>query len=278
MSGRHKRAVTLLVGAGRMGSALLKGWVARGIEPIAAVEPVPHADLRRFARRHRILLRNRIEETGGLCVAACVVALKPQILQTEAPRLRPIAQSGALMISIAAGTGIASLRKAWGRNACIVRAMPNTPGSIGQGISALFAPRNAPARARAHAQSLLAGLGETCWVTREELIDAVTAVSGSGPAYAFLMAESLGRAARAEGLPRRVADRLARATISGAGALLDADPREPADLRRDVTSPGGTTEAALKVLMENDALGKLIAEAVSAARGRAVELRRQTEP
>ncbi len=279
MPAKLKRAagVTLLVGAGRMGSALLKGWVAQGIEPLAAIEPAPHPAVEDFARRNRIILYRSVEDAAHLPVTACVVALKPQKLRTEARRLAPIAKSGALMLSIAAGTGISTLRRAWGREALIARAMPNTPGAIGRGISALYAPKNVSANARAHAQSLLAGLGETLWVKREGLIDAVTAISGSGPAYVFLLVESLERAARAEGLPAESARRLARATISGTGALLDADSRDAEALRRDVTSPGGTTEAALRVLMEGSALAKLIAGAVEAARARALQLRSEDE-
>jgi pyrroline-5-carboxylate reductase len=256
-----------------MGSALLRGWAAQGIAPLAAIEPVPSAELRAFARRHRIGLLSSIEEASGASIGACVVALKPQILRTEAIRLAPIARSGTLMLSIAAGTGIASLRRAWGQKARIVRAMPNMPGAIGQGISALYAPRGIGPAERARAEALLAGLGPTLWVAREELIDSVTAVSGSGPAYVFLLVECLARAAQEQGLPASVAERLARATISGAGALLQADPRAPALLRRDVTSPGGTTEAALKVLMGDDALAKLVGHAVAAARARATALR-----
>jgi pyrroline-5-carboxylate reductase len=186
--------------------------------------------------------------------------------------LRPIARSGALMISIAAGTTIRSLKHAWGKNARVIRAMPNTPGAIGRGISALYAPAGIRAADRKLAQNLLAALGDTLWVNRESLIDSVTAVSGSGPAYVFLLVEALAEAARAEGLSKSAADRLARATIAGAGALLDADQRAAADLRKDVTSPGGTTEAALRVLAASDGLKPLIARAVHAARKRAAEL------
>jgi pyrroline-5-carboxylate reductase len=270
-------AVTLLVGAGRMGSALLKGWVVSGIGPIVAVEPNPGADLRAFARRSGIHLLTQIERMDAPRVRACVVAIKPQILKSEAVRFRDIAQSGAVMVSIVAGTCIAALRKDWGRGACVIRAMPNTPGSIGKGISALYAPRGTSPMARACAESLVAGLGQTLWVNRENLIDVVTAVSGSGPAYIFLFAECLAAAARAQGLPPDVADRLTRATISGAGALLDFDPRGTQELRRDVTSPGGTTEAALQVLTKNEALGRLVREAVCAARRRATELREEAE-
>ena len=260
-----------------MGGALLKGWLAQGLGPLAVIEPAPNPEIRSFAERHSVRLLTRMEEADDLHVTACVVALKPQILRNQAGRLEFIAVSGALMLSIAAGTSIAALRRAWGQQALIVRAMPNTPGAIGRGITALYAPPRIPTVLRTRAETLVAGLGETIWVSREDLIDAVTAVSGSGPAYVFLLAECLARAARAQGFSEEVAGKLARATISGAGALLDADPRNPAALRHDVTSPGGTTEAALAVLMENDALGKLMAEAVSAARARATELRHQSE-
>jgi pyrroline-5-carboxylate reductase len=186
--------------------------------------------------------------------------------------LYAIAQSGALMISIAAGTTIRSLQRAWGGDARIVRAMPNLPGAIGHGISALYAPAKIARVDRVLAESLLAALGETLWVARESDIDAVTAVSGSGPAYVFLLAEALENAARAEGLSPEAAKRLARATVSGAGAMLDVDRREASELRRDVTSPGGTTEAALKILATPDGLPSLVARSVRAATRRAKEL------
>jgi pyrroline-5-carboxylate reductase len=258
-----------------MGGALLKGWVAQHFRPIAVIEPNPGNPLRQLARANGVPLWKDAGEIAKSSVAACVVALKPQVLRTEAVHLRPAAQSGALMISIAAGTSIATLRKAWGR-ATIVRAMPNTPGSIGKGITALYAPRTVRTESRDLAERLMSGLGETFWVSREDWIDTVTAVSGSGPAYVFLLAEALAQAARKEGLPRGVAERLARATISGAGALLDAEPRAPSQLRADVTSPGGTTEAALQVLMKNDELQKLMSKAVAAARNRAEELRHES--
>jgi pyrroline-5-carboxylate reductase len=262
----------LLIGAGRMGGALLRGWVARGIGPVIAIEPKPSAALRALAKKHRVALRPAL---GDITAArACVVALKPQILKDEAAALRPIAQSGALMLSIAAGTSIAGMRRAWGARARIIRAMPNTPGSIGRGITALYAGTGATAKDKALAVALLAALGETVWVRREADIDAVTAVSGSGPAYVFLMVEALASAAVAEGLPRALAEKLARATITGAGALLDADATPAAVLRQNVTSPKGTTEAALKILMAAGGLTRLMRRAVAAARKRARELGR----
>jgi pyrroline-5-carboxylate reductase len=260
----------LLVGAGRMGGALLKGWLARGLGPLVVVEPNASPELRKLARRGVTLLK-QIEDAPA-DMRACVIALKPQVLKSEAPRLTPIAQSGALMISIAAGTTTSLMRKAWGRGARIVRAMPNTPGAIGEGISALYAAPGASAKDRKLAESLLAALGDTAWVKRESDIDAVTAVSGSGPAYVFLLTEALAEAARRESLPSDIAQRLARQTVIGSGALLKSDPSPPEMLRRNVTSPGGTTEAALEILLGTDGLKSLIARAVHAARKRATQL------
>ena len=263
-------APLLLIGAGRMGGALLKGWLARGLGPVVVVETSPSKELKALTHRGVRLLK-RIEDAPAK-PRVCVVALKPQILKVEAPRLRAIAVSGTPMISIAAGSSIRLMRKAWGKSAHIIRTMPNTPGSIGEGISALYAPPNATLAERKLAESLLAALGETVWVKREADIDTVTAVSGSGPAYVFLMVECLAAAARKEGLPTDVALKLARKTIIGAGALLKADPAPAEELRRNVTSPKGTTEAALKILMARNGLEPLIKKTVSAARRRAREL------
>ena len=256
-----------------MGSALLKGWLESGLNPIVAIEPAASPALKKLARAHGVALVDDIDEALQAPVGACVVALKPQILKTEAARLRAVAETGPLMLSIAAGTTIAQLGHAWGPSAQIVRAMPNTPGAVGRGITALYAPRTVGAAQKRLAESLLEGLGETVWVGSEDQIDAVTAVSGSGPAYAFLLVEALESAARRLGLPPAIAARLARATVAGSGALLEADNRPAAELRRDVTSPGGTTEAALKVLMAADGLETLMTRAVEAARDRAVALR-----
>jgi pyrroline-5-carboxylate reductase len=251
-----------------MGGAMLQGWIASGLGAVVAVEPDPPS---RFASLRGVRF---VADIGGIpqgAIRACVVALKPQILRTEAPRLRAVAER-APMISIAAGTSIATLRRAWGRQAHILRAMPNTPGAIARGITAIFRGQNATDADCRLAEQLLASLGQTIWVKREKLIDVTTAVSGSGPAYVFLLVEALAEAAEAEGMPRAEARKLARATITGAGALLDADERSPMELRRDVTSPGGTTEAALKVLMARNGMQALMRRAVAAANRRAGEL------
>jgi pyrroline-5-carboxylate reductase len=267
----------LLIGAGRMGGALLKGWLKTGLKSIAVVEPKPSAELRRLAKAKKIALfaaPSQVRQKPSVCI----VAIKPQVLKGEAPALADFAaptskQSGTLMISIAAGTSVAALSKAWGKKARIIRAMPNTPGAIGAGITGLYAAKGATAADRKRAASLLSALGETVWVAKEGLIDSVTAVSGSGPAYLFLMAEALTEAGVAEGLPRAQAEKFARATVSGAGALLAADKSSAGALREAVTSPGGTTAAALSVMMADDGLVLLVKRAVRAARKRAVELR-----
>ena len=214
-----------------MGSALLKGWLAGGVKSITVVEPKPSAELRKLAKQKKIALLAAPSQVTK-APAVCLVAIKPQILKGEAPALAVFAQSsakkqGALMISIAAGTSVAALAKAWGKKARIVRAMPNTPGAIGQGITGLYAAKGVTPADRRKAASLLSALGATEWVDKERLIDSVTAVSGSGPAYLFLMAEALTEAGVAEGLPRAQAEKFARATVTGAGALLAADKAPP---------------------------------------------------
>ena len=256
-----------------MGSALLQGWIKRKIRPLIVVEPKPSPEIKKLARQKAITLVAVPSQVTAKKLSACVVAIKPQVLKSEAPVLAGFAARGALMISIAAGTHTKSLFQAWGAKARIIRAMPNTPGAIGQGISGLFAAKGTSAADRKTADALLSALGETVWVAREDLIDAVTALSGSGPAYLFLMAEAMTEAGVVEGLPRAMAEKLARATIAGAGALLAADTSPAASLRQAVTSPGGTTAAALGVLMAEDGLPQLMKRAIAAARKRAEELR-----
>ncbi|MES2293241.1 MAG: pyrroline-5-carboxylate reductase [Pseudomonadota bacterium] len=273
VASKARKQSILLIGAGRMGGALLKGWIAREIGPVIVVEPNPSPELRRLAKKKAFTLVDAPSRVKAKKLSACVVALKPQILKGEAPVLADFARSGALMISIAAGTHTKSLFQAWGAKARIIRAMPNTPGAIGHGISGLFAARGTTAADKRKATALLAALGETVWVSKEDLIDSVTALSGSGPAYLFLMAEAMTQAGIAEGLPRDQAEKLARATVAGAGALLAADKAPASALRQAVTSPGGTTEAALKILMAENGLTDLMKRAIHAARLRAEELR-----
>ena len=256
-----------------MGGALLKGWIAGKTGPVIVVEPKPSPALKSLARKKAITLLPALSKMGARTFSACVVALKPQVLKGEAPLLADVAQAGALMISVAAGTHTDLLFQAWGKSSRIIRAMPNTPGAIGHGITGLYAAPGATAADRRQAVALLSALGETVWVDREDLIDSVTALSGSGPAYLFLMAEAMTEAGVAEGLPRDQAEKLARATVAGAGALLAQDKSPASQLREAVTSPGGTTAAALSVLMARDGLTDLMVRAIHAARKRAEELR-----
>jgi pyrroline-5-carboxylate reductase len=197
-----------------------------------------------------------------------VLAVKPQVLKSETALLGALAKSGALVLSIAAGITTERLAAGLGSRTRLVRAMPNTPGAIGQGITVLYGAGALSDADRTLAEALMASLGETLWLQDEGLMDAVTAVSGSGPAYVFLLAEALAEAGRAEGLDAATAERLARATIAGSGALLAAGGRPAADLRKEVTSPGGTTEAALEILMAPDGLSTLMRRAIAAATAR----------
>jgi len=252
-----------------MGSALLTGWRANGLKSIIVVEPKPSAQIKKLAKAKAITLVAAPSQVTGK-VTACIVAIKPQVLKGEAVALAAIANTS-LMISIAAGTSIGALQTAWGKKARIVRAMPNTPGAIGRGITGLYAAKGVSAPDKKKADTLLASLGQTVWVKSEALIDSVTALSGSGPAYVFHLVEAMTQAGEAIGLSKDEAQVLARATVAGAGALLDADKASAADLRIAVTSPGGTTEAALKVLMPE--LPGLMTRAMKAAKKRAQELR-----
>jgi pyrroline-5-carboxylate reductase len=264
-------APILLVGAGKMGTALIRGWIKAGLGPITAVEPNPSAHLEKLEGPTLVADLKRIPHDGW---RACVVALKPQVLRAEAGKLKPMAAAGTLMISIAAGTGVEFMIQQWGNKARIIRAMPNTPGAIDRGITALYAAETATREDRTLAKSLLSAIGQTVWLKHEEQIDAATAVSGSGPAYVFALVDALAKAGVAAGLPPETAAVLARSTVAGSGALLDADPRDAGQLARDVATPGGTTEAAFKVLLSKDGLEALMTRAVAAAKARAEELTR----
>lgn len=269
-SKKPARAI-LLFGAGRMGSALLRGWIAsRRFPDILVVESAPLKSIRALAAKRKITLARRFD-AGKINLRAAVIALKPQVLKSETALLKDLGATGALVVSIAAGITTEFLRSALGQKASIVRTVPNTPGA-GRGITALYAPPGTPKAARMLAQALMAPLGETLWFADERAMDAVTALSGSGPAYVFLLVEAMTKAGIALGLAPDVAVRLARATVTGAGALLQADPRPPEELRRDVTSPHGTTEAALEVLLGEGGLEELMARAVAAATRRSREL------
>ena len=264
----------LLVGCGRMGGALLGGWIAAGLAPgeVAVVEPVD--DLARAARdAHGVAVAADIADLDPAFVPRIVVlAVKPQVMDVVAPPYRRFAGRHTVFLSIAAGKSIADLAGHLGADAAIVRAMPNTPAAVGRGISVLC-PNPAVEAAQLEAcRGLLAAVGEALTIDDEALMDAVTAVSGSGPAYVFLLVECLARAGVEAGLPAALAARLALTTVAGAGALAAQSDETPATLRQNVTSPGGTTQAALEVLMADDGLAPLMARAVDAATRRSREL------
>jgi pyrroline-5-carboxylate reductase len=263
-------ASLVLAGAGKMGGAMLTGWLDAGLDPrrTTIIDPVPARAIVDLCAARGIALNPPDPEPG----AVLVLGIKPQGLETAAPGLDRLIGRDTLLVSILAGKTIADLRARLPRARAVVRAMPNLPASIGRGATGACASPEVSPEQRAAAEALLAASGTVAWLVDEAQIDAVTAVSGSGPAYVFLLAETLAEAGIAAGLDPDVARDLARATVAGAGALLDASPADAAELRRNVTSPGGTTAAALDVLMRPDGLGALMREAVAAARRRAGEL------
>ena len=237
----------VLVGAGKMGGAMLEGWLKAGLDPArtGVLDPAPSERLRALCAERGVALN----PCDPAAPEALVLAVKPQGFGEAAGALAGLAGQDTLILSVMAGKTIADLRARLPGARAVVRAMPNLPASIGRGATgAAASPGTTPAQ-RAMAGALLAAVGSVEWLPGEELIDAVTAVSGSGPAYVFLLAQALAEAGAVAGLPADVAARLARATVVGAGALLDASDLDPAILRRNVTSPGGTTAAALDVLM-----------------------------
>lgn len=263
----------LLVGCGKMGGALLAGWRAQIPElRVEVIETDP--SLRdRAVRDFNVSAFAPAKGMRALPKASAVVlAVKPQTMDEVAPDYRPLADKGALILSIAAGRTVASLSKHLGEGAAIVRAMPNTPAAIGKGMTVAYAGMSVTEAQRRLAERLLAAAGKVAWIDSEDLMDAVTAVSGSGPAYVFLLAECLARAGEEAGLPGDLAMRLARETVAGAGALLGESDATAEELRRVVTSPGGTTAAALDVLMGKDGLAALLTRAVVAAARRSREL------
>jgi pyrroline-5-carboxylate reductase len=260
----------VLIGAGKMGTALLEGWLRLGLDPknIVVLEPLPSAQLVALAGGG---LQVNPDPKTLIDVAAIVVALKPQVAAQAIPLLAPMISSSTVMVSIMAGRTLQFLSGALQRACAIVRAMPNTPAAIGRGITVAVTLNANPAQ-RELADRLLSATGSVEWIDDETLMDAVTAVSGSGPAYVFLLAEALAQAGEAAGLPRPLAARLARETVAGSGELLHRSALDPAVLRENVTSPGGTTAAALAVLMGQNGLAPLMAEAIRAAAKRSREL------
>ena len=259
----------LLAGAGKMGGAMLTGWLARGLDParVVVIEPQPSEEIRALAAKG-VRLNPPANDIGA--VATLVVALKPQTFAEAGADLKPFAGANTLVLSIMAGTTIATLQRVCGGS--VVRAMPNTPAAIGRGITVMVAANNVSAAHRAVADALLRATGSVEWIDDEGLMDAVTAVSGSGPAYIFLLAEELARAGVKAGLPVELAAKLARETVAGSGELLHRSDSPAATLRQNVTSPGGTTAAALEVLMGADGLQQLMIRAIAAATRRSKQL------
>lgn len=260
----------VLLGCGKMGSALMEGWLARGLAPdaLSVIEPHPTPRLESLTGQG-LRLNAPLPEAPALCL----LAVKPQMMGAALPQVTALAGGGTVFLSIAAGTPIAVFEAAFGAGSPIVRAMPNTPAAVGHGISAIVGNAAAGQGALDLAETLLSAVGEVVRLDDEAQMDAVTGVSGSGPAYVFHLIEALAEAGAAAGLPDDLALRLARATVAGAGDLAEKSGEEPEHLRRNVTSPGGTTAAALEVLMDPDSgFRPLLRRAVAAAAQRAREL------
>ena len=262
----------MLVGAGKMGLALARGWLDAGLPPnhLLLVDPMPNPAAQQLAEDYGLTLNT---DASGLRPNVLVLAVKPQVIDAVMESLQPIVGPHTLAISIAAGIDIARLSRGldMGR---VVRTMPNTPAQIGKGITGAVAGAEVRAEDREVAEALLRAAGPVVWFEDEAQLDAVTAVSGSGPAYVFHLVEALAEAGRRQGLPDAIAQQLARQTVIGSAALLEADPAAPAVLRQNVTSPNGTTEAGLAVLMGEPGLTDLIDRTVDAARRRSEELGR----
>ena len=257
----------VLAGAGKMGGAMLTGWLAGGLDArrVVVVEPYPSDEIKALVPKGV-----NLNPKAAVAAETLVVAVKPQTFREAGPMLKPFVGASTLVVSIMAGTKISALEEVCG--GMVVRAMPNTPAAIGRGITVAVPAKTVSAAQRATADALLRATGSVEWVEDEKLMDAVTAVSGSGPAYVFLLAEELARAGVEAGLPLELATKLARETVAGSGELLHRSDLPAATLRQNVTSPGGTTAAALEVLMAKDGLQPLMIRAIAAATKRSIEL------
>lgn len=263
----------VLVGAGKMGGAMLAGWLARGLDPklVFVQDPGPPPEVTALLAKHGIQVHASLPASMPE-PAVLLIAVKPQVMEEVFPAVAKRAGASTVVLSIAAGRTIAGFAKHLAPNCAIIRSIPNTPAAVGRGITVCCAnPHVTPAQ-RTLATELLSAIGEVGWVEDEALIDTATAVSGSGPAYVFLLAECLAHAGVAAGLDAKLARQLADATVAGSGELLRQSGEDPAVLRRNVTSPGGTTAAALDVLMAPGGLEALMNRAVAAATKRSREL------
>lgn len=257
----------VLLGCGQMGSAMLAGWLKQGLPATSVwvIDPHPSDWL--------LATGVQINQTLPQSPAIVLIAVKPQMMAEALPSLQGMGNGATLFLSVAAGTKISHYEQVLGAETPIVRAMPNTPAAIGRGITAITGNAQATADHLTLAEALLSAVGQVVRLEGEHQMDAVTAVSGSGPAYVFLLIETLAAAGEAEGLPAPLALQLARATVAGAGALAEASEESPTRLRINVTSPAGTTAAALAVLMDEQAgFAPLLKKAVKAAADRGREL------
>jgi pyrroline-5-carboxylate reductase len=263
----------IVAGAGKMGGALLEGLIARGLpaDQIVVQDPAPPSEIAQFLQQHGIRTEAIVASLDAP-PSLILAAVKPQLMDQVFAPLAKLAGPKTVVLSIAAGKTLASFEQHLIPGIAVIRAMPNTPAQVGRGVTACVANAATTAEQKAMASELLSAVGEVVWLEREDDMDAVTAVSGSGPAYVFLVAECLAEAGRAAGLSPNLAQALARATISGAGELLHRSDLEAATLRQNVTSPGGTTAAALAVLMGQPGLQELMTDAVAAAVRRSREL------
>lgn len=268
--GEVARRGLVLLGCGKMGGAMLDGWLAGGLpaSAVTVLDPKPSAAL-----EARVTEGLRLNGELPADPAVAILAVKPQMMGSALPQLAELGGGGTLFVSIAAGTTLATLADALGAGTPIVRAMPNTPAAVGRGITALIGNAAVDAAGLDLAENLLSAVGRTVRIDTESEIDAITALSGSGPAYVFLLIEAMAAAGVAQGLAPELAQSLARATVIGAGALAESAAETPAaQLRTDVTSPGGTTAAALQVLMADEGLVDLMSRAIAAAAARSREL------
>ena len=262
----------LLLGCGKMGGAMLEGWLARGLSPSDAtvIEPSPSPEVAALLASHGVT--HLASGADARVTDVIVVAVKPQVMDAALPSVAGAVGPSSLAISVAAGKTLADLGALLPANTAIVRTIPNTPAAIGEGMTVGMANACVSDTQKTTTDALLSVIGDFAWIDDEALMDAVTAVSGSGPAYVFLLAECLAEAGRRSGLPGELAARLARQTVAGAGALLAQSELDAATLRQNVTSPNGTTAAALSVLMAEPGVQALMTEAVAAATRRSGEL------
>lgn len=262
----------VLLGAGKMGGAMLQGWLDGGVQAqqIIVIDPAPPPETAALIAAHHIEHNPPLDDITNVDVV--LAAVKPQIMDDVLTGVASLKRHDPLVLSIAAGKTIASFEAHFGAGTAVIRCIPNTPAAIGRGITAMAANANVSSGQLALAKSLLSSIGEVVTVDDEALIDAATAVSGSGPAYVFYLTECLAAAGEATGLPADVAMQLARATVAGAGELMRQSGTAASTLRENVTSPKGTTHAALQVLMADNGLKPLMEEAIKAAEIRSREL------